>query len=157
MGVDDLIKDLKNGIGMVRVNAAAELGKLKDKRSEKALIDALGDENLAVRNNAAFALGEIGSHAAVPRLISLLRDPEERVRKSVVKALGMIGAHDAEGPLTRILETDKSRIVKKSAIRSLGQLGGPRALHAVEPFVSHPDALLADMAKKAVEMIKKRR
>jgi len=156
MDVDGLIQDLKRGIGMVRVNAAVELGKLKDKKSEQALIDALGDENLAVRNNAAFALGEFGSRTAVPRLIFLLHDPEERVRKSVVKALGMICDHDAEASLIQVLETDESRIVKKSALRSLGQIGGPKTIPAVKPFLSDPDPLLADMAKKAIELINKR-
>ena len=92
MSLERLISDLKNGLGMVRVNAAAELGKLKDKGAEQALIEALGDGNMAVRNNAAFSLGELRSHDAVPRLIAMFSDPEERVRKSAVKALGMIGA-----------------------------------------------------------------
>jgi HEAT repeat protein len=156
MGIDGLIQDLKHGIGMVRVNAAAELGKLKDKKSEQSLIDALGDENLAVRNNAAFALGELGSRTALPRLIFLLHDPEERVRKSVVKALGMIGDRGAETSLIQVLANDGSRIVRKSAIRSLGQIGGPKTVSAVEPFLSDPDPTLSDMAKKAVEMITKR-
>ena len=156
MDVDGLINDLKHGIGMVRVKAAAELGKLKDKKSEQTLIDALGDDNLATRNNAAFALGELGSKIAVPRLISLLHDPEERVRKSVVKALGMIGAYDAEAALLKTLATDESRIVRKSAIRSLGQIGGPKTIAVVKPYLSDPDPLLSDMAKKAVEMISKR-
>jgi HEAT repeat protein len=77
------------------------------------------------------------------------------VRKSAVKALGMIGAAEAAPELVLLLERDPSSIVKKSAIRSLGQIGGTKALVAVEPFVSGPDVLLAEMARKAVEMIKK--
>jgi HEAT repeat protein len=92
----------------------------------------------------------------VPHLLDLLRVPEERVRKSAVKALGMIGAREAIDPLIHLLDSDKSRIVKKSAIRSLGQIGGPKALRAVEPFIDRPDAILADMAKKAVEFITKK-
>ncbi len=124
MGVDDLLADLKKGLGMIRVNAAAELGKLGDQRAEHALIDALGDENSAVRSNAAFSLGELGSHAAVQHLLALFHDPAERVRKSAVKALGMIAARDAVPALIRIIASDGSRMVKKSAIRSLGQRGG---------------------------------
>jgi HEAT repeats/HEAT repeat len=151
MSLDDLMIDLKKGLGMARVNAAVGLGKLKDKRAENALIEALQDKNMAVRNNAAFALGELGSRAAVPNLIDLLSVSEERVRKSAVKALGMIGAREAIDPLIRLLDSDTSRVVKKSAIRSLGQIGGPKALRAVEPFKAGTDAVLADMAKKAVE------
>jgi HEAT repeat protein len=120
-------------------------------RAEKSLIEALHDENMAVRNNAAFALGELGSRSAVSGLLALLKDPEERVRKSAVKALGMIGAAEAVPGLIRLLERDPSYIVKKSAIRSLGQIGGTKALSAVEPFVSGPDVLLAEMARKVIE------
>jgi HEAT repeat protein len=153
MNYEDLINDLKNGLGMVRVDAAAELGKLGDKRAEQALIEALDDKITAVRNNAAFALGEIGSHAAVQHLLGLLYTTEERVRKSAVKALGMIGAAEAIDHLIRMLESDKSQIVKKSVIRSLAQIGGQKALRAVEPFKDSPEVILADMAKKAVEMM----
>jgi HEAT repeat protein len=156
MNLEDLMMDLKKGLGMARVNAAVGLGKLKDKRAEKALIEALQDKNMAVRNNAAFALGELGSRAAVPNLIDLLSVSEERVCKSAVKALGMIGAREAIDPLIRLLDSDASRVVKKSAIRSLGQIGGPKALRAVEPFKASTDAVLADMAKKAVEMTTKK-
>jgi HEAT repeat protein len=151
MSLENLISDLKNGLGMIRVNAAAELGKLKDKEAERALIEALGDENMAVRNNAAFSLGELGSHEAVPRLIALFSDPEERVRKSAVKALGMIGTREATGPLVQLLAGDQSSIVKRSAIRSLGQIGGTTAMQAIEPFTVSPDGTLAAMAKQVIE------
>jgi HEAT repeat protein len=78
MGYAELIDDLKKGIGLVRVKAASELGKLKDKKAEKALIEALSDPNMGVRSNAAFALGELGSQEAGPRLMALLKDPENR-------------------------------------------------------------------------------
>ncbi len=155
MKFEDLENDLKKGIGLVRVNAAVKLGKLKDRKAISALLEALKDPNMALRNNAAFALGEIGAGEAVPNLIDLLRDPEERVRKSVVKALGMIRAREAVAPLVQSLDTETSRVVRKSAIRSLGQIGDPAALNAVEWFVSHPDPTLADAAKQAVGRLKK--
>lgn len=155
MQFEDLVNDLKKGIGLVRVNAAVELGKLKDKNAVPALLVALKDPNMALRNNAAFALGEIGAGEAVPHLIDLLRDPEERVRKSVIKAMGMIRAREAVAPLIQVLDIEISRVVRKSAIRSLGQIGDSTALSAVERFVSHPDPALADAAKKSVERLRK--
>jgi len=155
MTFEDLENDLKKGIGLVRVNAAIELGKLKDRKAIPALLVALKDPNMALRNNAAFALGEIGAGEAVPHLIDLLRDPEERVRKSVVKAMGMIRARETVAPLIQVLETEISRVVRKSAIRSLGQIGDSAALSVVERFVSHPDPTLADAAKKSVERLRK--
>ena len=80
MGFEDLIYDLQKGLGLVRVKAASELGKLKDKKAAAALREALKDPNMGVRSNAAFALGELGSKEAVPQLLALLNDPEDRVR-----------------------------------------------------------------------------
>jgi len=155
MQFENLVNDLKKGIGLVRVNAATELGRLRERRAVPALIESLKDPNMALRSNAAFALGEIGASEAAPRLIDLLRDPEERVRKSVVKALGMIRAKEAVAPLIQVLDADNSRVIRKSALRSLGQIGDPKAFGAVERFISHADPTLADAAKKASEMLKK--
>jgi HEAT repeat protein len=151
MGFEGLIYDLKKGVGLVRVKAASELGKLKDKKAATALKEALADSNMGVRSNAAFALGELGSKEAVPQLIRLLNDPEERVRKSAAKALGMIGTSEAVAPLIQALNHDASLIVRKSAIRSLDQISGPQAIKAVERAASDPDIIIANMAKKALE------
>jgi HEAT repeat protein len=67
----------------------------------------------------------------------------------------MVGAHEAVAPLIQTLNHDTSQIVRKSAIRSLGQLGGPQALQAVERAASNPDIMLANMAQKALEKLKK--
>jgi HEAT repeat protein len=63
----------------------------------------------------------------------------------------MIGTRDAIEPLIQLLASDPSAIVKRSAIRSLGQVGGPKAVQAVESFMSGPDVILAAMAKQVLE------
>jgi len=153
---DKLISDLKNGIGLVRVNSAIELGKLKEKKAIPVLLEALAYTNMAVRSNAAYALGELGAKEAAAGLISLLKDPEERVRKSAAKALGMIGATEAAAPLMSLLESEQSRVVLKSALRSLGQVGDVKALPALERFVSNLDPTLSEAAKEAVESLNKK-
>jgi HEAT repeat protein len=50
-----------------------------------------------------------------------------------------------------VLAGDPSAIVKRSAIRSLGQIGGPKAMEAVKSFISSPDVMLATMAKRVLE------
>jgi len=65
--------------------------------------------------------------------------------------LGMIGMREAIDPVIQVLASDPSPVVKKSAIRSLGQIGGPRAMQAVEPFISSSDVVLAAMAKQVLE------
>ncbi len=156
MHYEKLIDDLKNGIGLIKVNSAIELGRLKEKKAIPVLVEALTYSNMAVRSNAAFALGELGAREAVTGLIALLKDPEERVRKSAAKALGMIGAPDSAAPLVSLLESEKSRIVLKSALRSLGQVGDSKTLPAVARYVSNADPTLSETAKQAVESLSKK-
>ena len=154
MNFEELIENLTKGSGLKRAQAAADIGKLKDKRASDALIKALSDQNAGVRNNAAFALGEIGAIDSVPHLISILKkDQEEWVRKSAAKALGILGANSAVMPLVEALD-DPSLIIRKNAVRSLGKIGGPDAVQALARAASGLDPIVAKMAKEALEKLK---
>lgn len=157
MNFEELIEDLTKGSGLKRAQAAADIGKLRDKRAFDALIMALSDQNAGVRNNAAFALGEIGAIEAVPHLISILKkDTEDWVRKSAAKALGILGSHAAIKPLVEALN-DVSLVVRKNVIRSLGKIGGPEAVQALARAASGLDPMVAKMAREALEKLKKNR
>lgn len=71
----------------VRMQAAAVLGRLKDKRGVPALVHALSDGSEAVRGVAAGALGEIADPSAQPALQRSLRDPSQLVRDQAQMAL----------------------------------------------------------------------
>jgi len=77
------------------------------------------------------------------------------VRKSAAKALGMLGAREAVRALIEALN-DTSYRVRKSAVRGLGQIGGREALQALQRAVSDPDAIVANIAKEALEKLKRR-
>jgi HEAT repeat protein len=62
-------------------------------------------------------------------------------------------AVDAVLPLIQSLN-DVSQIVRKSAIRSLGQIGDPRALEIIEHAVSDSNQVVANMAKTVMEQLK---
>ncbi|MBU1261928.1 HEAT repeat domain-containing protein [bacterium] len=71
--VNELIQKLKDGNSGVRMNAALELGKIKDTRAVEPLIATLKDKDPVVRMNAAWALGYIEDTRAVEPLIATLK------------------------------------------------------------------------------------
>lgn len=77
----------------VRLQAAATLGRLKDRRAVPFLITALRDERFAVRGVAAAALGEIGD----PRAIDGLKRMLQRERKRFVKRQAQKAIERLEG------------------------------------------------------------
>ncbi|RMF44203.1 MAG: HEAT repeat domain-containing protein [Deltaproteobacteria bacterium] len=123
MSLETLIDSLKNGTGIKRSRAAAELGQLGDVAAGPALVDALSDTNPTVRSNAAFALAELGLKEAAPHLVRLLADSDEWVRKSAAKGLGLLRAEEAVPHLEKLLEDD-SDMVRRNARRSLKQIQG---------------------------------
>jgi hypothetical protein len=77
----------------VRVQAALVLGKLADKRSVPALIQALHDENETVRGVAATSLGRVGDRAASSPLGSAAAsDGSQFVRAQARQALALLGS-----------------------------------------------------------------
>lgn len=76
--------------GPNRKDAILALGKLRDARAEKALIDGLNDEDWEVRMNAAMALGPIGTQRSVAVLEKALNDEIMVVREWSARSLSVI-------------------------------------------------------------------
>lgn len=75
----------------IRGNAAMLLGKIKDPRAEKQLVQKLEDGEQYVRHRVAYALGEIGTTGALNALMSALNNSigdskfEEIARDAIAK------------------------------------------------------------------------
>jgi hypothetical protein len=82
----------------VRLTAAVVLGKLRDPRSEPALIQGLADSNETVRGMSAAALGNIGDAAAIPPLERVATDRSDFVRARAVEALNLLRPQAAPPP-----------------------------------------------------------
>ena len=65
----------------------------------------------------------------------------------------MIGSKDAVGRLALAIE-DASYIVRKNAVRSLGQIGGAAAEKAIERAVSDSHQMVSKMAAEALARIR---
>jgi len=156
MGLEDLIKLLKeNTDPFIRQYSAFLLGKTKNPRAIRPLIEALGDFDKSVREQATLALSTIGKAAveplttalkepkwetryraaealgriaderAVKPLIQALKDNRDHVRYMAAKGLQELGDSDAVEPMTILLK-DENRFVRMMAARTLGAIGGNR-------------------------------
>jgi HEAT repeat protein len=129
----------------LRATAALAMGFIGDKSATSALVDVLGrstDEE--IRAAAVVALGLLKDPSAVEplyKLVNLARGKNvEKLRAYAVTALGKLGipeftpqgkrkAVSVTDLLKKIMHTDKSKQVKRSAVLALGSLGGEKYLN----------------------------
>ena len=138
--VDELVTALRSDESYkVRVQAALVLGKLKDRRAVRPLMQALKDENPTVRAVAAQSLGALGDASAVAALrVSADTDESDFVKR------------EAEGALRKIRGGEATRATGGGAARFFMAVGplarGSKKVDkgAIEVFRS---ALLKELGK----------
>jgi len=126
-GVSELIHSLKSdGDDNVRAFAALSLGKIKDKSSVGALIEALNDERLVVKIEAIRALGEIGEPEAISTLLPLIGNSDPRLRCEVASCLGKLGNKEGLNAILKEIEDVESPLRVKAilALRDIGEGSG---------------------------------
>jgi HEAT repeat protein len=83
-----------------------------------------------------------------------LRDPDEHVRSDSVLQLGRLKIVSAVDPVAATLAGDRSALVREAAARSLGLMGSPKALPALQhAALADPDRDVRHSAQFAVDVI----
>jgi hypothetical protein len=96
--IDDLVERLTGAEDFrVRVSAALELGKSKDRRAREPLERALDDGNAAVRAASAAALKALGDPRALPALKQKRLDKSVAVRTQVEATIVALEQSEANG------------------------------------------------------------
>ena len=109
-----------------RLQAVANLGRIRQPRALEALIGLLQDGNNEVSAAAARALGEIGDARAVGPLCSILSDYFNG--RAAADALGMLGAPAVEQVITVLEEKPDLYRRPQIAAEVLSQIGDDRAI-----------------------------
>ena len=123
---DRLIQQLRSGNPAIRMEAAQELGELKDPLAVNPLITTLEkDKDGDVRASAEDALVKIGAPAVEP-LTGMLKDNAWRVRRRAVRTLGKIKDPRTLEPLVAAMKMDKDCYVRKFAALAIGETDDPR-------------------------------
>ena len=147
-----MIEALSNDNSSIRRSAAAELGRLGDKRAVDPLSEALADDNSHVRRSAARALGRLGDMRAVDPLGGILSDHNWSVGEVAAEALVRLGDKRAVNPLIKVL-SNKYWEVRRAAAKALGQLGDQRAVDPLVEALADDKSKVRDAARTALKKL----
>jgi len=120
----------------VRRSAVVALGRIGDPRATSALINALGDESLAL--DAANALGQIGDPQAFEGLLSLIGNEDASIRQAAVSALNSVIQPSMSERIIPLLH-DPDPNVRESAVKIAGYFGYPEAGSALVELSRDPN------------------
>ncbi len=115
----------------VRRTVLQALSEIKSTRVEDKLFEvARGDESLELRRTAIRLLGERAGKRSLDFLSATAQSPDgnTEVQIQAVRAISERKAEEAVPLLIRIAKTHSNQLVRKQAIRALGESGDPRAV-----------------------------
>ena len=146
-----------NDWGVVR-NGIVILGELGGERAVGHLMDTIQHHRPQVRRETISALARIGGEGAMLLLLGRLDDDDEGVRATAVRALGNLGSDRVVKTLLARLDEEDSEEVIQEILRSLGQLGDPGAVPAIEKravggFFKRPTSDVRVAAYRALSLI----
>jgi HEAT repeat protein len=168
--VEALIALLSDREEFVRQEAAYALAKTRSRTAVSPLSEALTDKKDGVRAAAAIALGEIGDESAVVPLVQVIssqpvtgggkgkrkgkKEQNQFVLRAAAMALGQIRSRAAVKALIDVLgQEDLAGDVKREAARSLGLIGDPASVAALQTALSAGDPYLSQAASEALKRI----
>lgn len=132
VAVDDLIRIFDSEkVPEVRRSALQTLSEIKSTKVEDKLFEvAKNEENLDLRRNAIRLLGERAGKRSFEFLSATAQSPDgnTEVQMQAVRAIKERKSEESVPLLIKIAKTHPNQLVRKQAIRSLGETGDPRAI-----------------------------
>jgi len=141
---------------LVRREAIAALGEIKNSETSGRLAMALTDEEADVRLAAATALGWSGFSDESGSLVLALGDSSQRVQAAAIKSLGrrrQLSSFDRVAEFTR----SASGVLKITAFQAMVQIDPPRAAAFLEQAMKDPDEAVATVAANLLDAVSERR
>jgi len=141
---------------LVRREAIAALGEIKNPETSGRLAMALADEEADVRLAAATALGWSGFNDEPGSLVLALEDSSQRVQTAAIKSLGR---RRQLSSFARVAEftSSASGMLKITALQTMVQIDPPRAAAFLEQALNDPDEEVATVAANLLDAVSERR
>jgi len=138
---------------LVRGEAAAAMGKIKDPAAFNELSAGINSEDEHLRWGAVQGLADLGDKRAVPLLISALSHPDHNTRWKAAQGLGQLKDARAIDALTAAARADKNKNVRLAAIEALMNIGGGRVASVLGDLKYDPDPEIKAWAAAAAEKV----
>ncbi len=123
VGVEPLMRALRDATPGVRANSAWALGQAEDGRALSSLMSVFGDGSPVVREAAVIAVGKIDSTRSAARIIRVLAtDDSPAVRRAAAWALGEMEADEGVESLAHALARDVDTRVREMSAWALGTI-----------------------------------
>jgi HEAT repeat protein len=179
--VDHLLGMLREDEASDRRTAAITLGWLKEERSERALVELLGDPGLqeyvthalvsiGYRDPEAFAYGLahpvdgvrqgtlrclawIAPAAGIDLVAPLIHDPSPEVRAEAAAAIGRLGDEDAAMLLFELLG-DENELIQESAMGALSRMSPERVVPLLLQALSSDDTAVRVRAAETLGLLR---
>ena len=116
----------------VRAKSIEALGALSGEETDNLIESIYAEDSLTLKIGAVDAMGRSCNEAWLPIVIKEMEHRAPIMRHAAAFAAGEIEDDEAVGPLQRMAIQDPDREVRLSAIRALGEIGGPRATVALK-------------------------
>ncbi len=146
-----LLGHLDDSEPRVRVAVADALAKLGDARAALPLVSKLQDSEPEVRVAVARALGVLADPRATSALVVALGDRDSAVVAQVAQALGWIGEPSVEPSLWALVTPSSPAVVRRAAVRALGQLEGHQSVARLVQLLAEPT--VASAAEQAIRQV----
>lgn len=151
--VDTLIDAIRRAEGRKCWLSVHALAEIQDERVIPALIELLRSHHVIVRQTVAEILGKLGDPRAVCPLIDALSAGPVTVQMWAATSLGLLGDGRAVDPLIDALQSTFSSTVRHTIIRALENLGDPRAVPFIVPFLEDEDPHVRSRSEKAIHSL----
>lgn len=148
---NELIKILRKGNYVERMNAISRIKEIEDERAVAPLVFMLNDDGGRLQSSAMDALIKMGDMAVGPMLEcwpSLSRDTQ----KCLTYVLMAIGSEKATEALTALMEGRENQ-ARREAARALGLLGGKRAAGSLIKALKDDNYALRNAAYEALDNV----
>ncbi len=167
--------------GEIRQRAIKALAEMNDPTLSGVFISHLKDPAASVRLQCARALGMLRPNSAVPALVAVLADPDWHVSYAARDALvyigtpavtALIGAMSSDNPRTRLYAqqalvgvgdgavepaikalASQNTATRLGAVLVLGELGGQRAVKALQTLDKDPNETVRNQVSRALSTI----
>jgi hypothetical protein len=135
--IENLIRDLREGMAIKRWRALEKLGKMQAEKAVPSIISIMKNAKVSdVRRKAAETLGKIGSKDALRGLLETSLDKKEagEVRRAAIKSAGELGVLESVPALSDIKRNGPmiDRVSAVLALKNLATNLGYKNVNALE-------------------------